>query len=138
MKSEIRWQQRFSNFEKAFERLSRAVKKDKYDELEEAGLVQIFEFTFELGWKVLKDFLEAQGYDDKTPREVIKRGYQLNYVQDGTAWLDALDKRNLMTHIYDESKAKEVVSLIKNQYFKILEDFRITFVERKIKNPRVE
>jgi nucleotidyltransferase substrate binding protein (TIGR01987 family) len=131
MKSNIRWQQRFSNFTKVFERLTRAVQRETYDELEEAGLIQIFEFTFELGWKVLKDFLEAQGYDDKTPREVIKRGFQLGYIKDGKNWLDALDKRNLMTHTYDENKAKEAVGLIKNQYFKILEDFHHVFNEQQ-------
>lgn len=127
MKSDIRWRQRFVNFEKAFMRLSKAVMRQEYDELEEAGLIQMFEFTFELAWKVLKDFLESQGYDDKTPRDVIKRGFQLEYIKDGATWLDALEKRNLMTHTYDEVKAKEAVQLIKDKYFAVINDFYAIF-----------
>jgi nucleotidyltransferase substrate binding protein (TIGR01987 family) len=127
MKSDIRWQQRFNNFAKVYQLLEKSVVIPEYSELEEVGLIQTFEFTFELAWKVLKDFLESQGYDDKTPRDVIKRGFQLEYIKDGAVWLDALDKRNLMTHTYDEVKAKEAIQLIKNKYFTIIRDFYAVF-----------
>jgi nucleotidyltransferase substrate binding protein (TIGR01987 family) len=133
MKSDIRWKQRFDNFTKVYRLFEKSIVIPEYNELEEVGLIQIFEFTFELAWKVLKDFLESQGYDDKTPRDVIKRGFQLEYIKDGEVWLDALDKRNLMTHTYDEVKAKEAVQLIKNKYFAIIRDFYMTFSAEIVK-----
>ncbi len=116
--NDIRWKQRFENFEKAFGQLDAAVQKfDSLDDLSKEGLVQRFEYTFELAWKTLKDFLESQGEEVKFAREVIKKAFYTEIITDGELWLDMLQKRNLMAHTYNESYFHEVVNTIVTKYF---------------------
>lgn len=122
MANEIRWKQRFSNFEMAFLQLQEAVGRRELDRLAQAGLIKIFELTFELAWKTLKDRLEYDGFEADSPREVIKIAFQNKYLSDGAVWLDALDKRNLLTHTYDEQKSAEARKLICGPYYRILQD----------------
>ncbi len=121
--TELRWQQRFVNFDKAFRQLCEAVEREAgNDKLIRAGLIQTFEFTFELAWKTLKDYLEFNGITATSPRDTIKQAYQAQYIPDGTAWLEMLEKRNLMTHTYDEARVQEAVDLIKEKYFKVIQE----------------
>lgn len=131
---EIRWQQRLENFQKALAQLETACEKDEYSDLERAGLVQMFEFSYELGWKTLKDLLFYEGYDEKTPRAVIRRAFTANYFdeEDAELWLDALDKRNILSHTYEEEAAEEAVELIRNQYAPMLR--RVLNLLRKKQN----
>jgi nucleotidyltransferase substrate binding protein (TIGR01987 family) len=121
MESEdVRWKQRFQNFEKAFVFLKEAVEKDSLSQLEKAGLIQIYEFTFELAWKTLKDYLQLKGFEINFPRDTIKVSFQCNMISNGDLWMDMLEKRNLMSHTYDETKAELACQLIKNQYFALI------------------
>ena len=134
MKNNIRWRQRFENYCKAFETLQNAVtlaEERKLSQLEEQGLIQGFEFTFELAWKVLKIFLECQDIDVKFPRDAIKKGFQYEIIDDGDIWIDMLEKRNLMSHTYDEHKAHQAVELITKQYFQQLQQLQ-QFLSAKI------
>lgn len=121
MEKDIRWKQRFQNFEKAFLFLKKATELEEYDELQGAGLVQSFEFTFELSWKTLKDYLQQQGLEVPFPRDVIKQSFAAQLIQDGAHWIQMLDKRNELTHTYNEEQAKRAIQLIRNQYFPLLE-----------------
>ena len=114
---DIRWKQRFENFNKSYSLLEKYSTKTKLSELEQAGIIQFFEMTFELGWKVLKDYLEADGYIVKSPRETIKQAFQNEIINDGHIWMDALSVRNLITHTYDENLANKMVNDIVNIYF---------------------
>jgi nucleotidyltransferase substrate binding protein (TIGR01987 family) len=131
MVNKLRWKQRYQNYEKAYARLSEGILLDNYDSLQEAGLIQTFEFTFELGWKTLKDYLELLGFDAVSPRDVIKQAFQAGYISDGHLWLDALDKRNLMAHLYDEHIAQEVLNSIKTKYYALLQELN-SFLLSKI------
>ena len=83
-KQDIRWRQRFQNFKKVFEQLRDSVLKvDELSDLEKEGMVQRFEYTFELAWKTLKDYLEEQQVNAKFPREVIKQSFHYEIIQDG-------------------------------------------------------
>jgi nucleotidyltransferase substrate binding protein (TIGR01987 family) len=115
---EVRWRQRLENFRKALTQLDKACEKESYTDLERAGLVQMFQFTFELAWKTLKDLLFYEGYDIKTPREVIRKSFEVEYLDenDAEALLDGLGKRNLLSHTYEEQTAVEAVQLIKYSY----------------------
>jgi nucleotidyltransferase substrate binding protein (TIGR01987 family) len=120
--AELRWQQRFENFNKAVTLLASACKQDEYSDLERAGLVQTFEFSFELAWNTLKDLLFHEGHDPRTPRETIRTAFTAGYLTEtetATA-LDALDKRNLLSHSYDEATAEEAVQLIRENYAPML------------------
>lgn len=115
---EIRWKQRFSNFEKAFKLLEEGVQKAQgISTLEHEGMIQRFEYTFELAWKTLKDYLEYGGIITNLPREVIKQAFANELILDGDSWVDMLEKRNLIAHTYDEKNFKLVLDLILNKYF---------------------
>ncbi len=114
---DIRWKQRFQNFEKAFLFFQTAVDKESYTPIEIGGLVQAFEFTFELGWKTIKDFLYEQGLNTSYPREAIKEAFQTGIISDGHTWLHMLEKRNELSHTYNETVAEQAVEIIKQQYY---------------------
>ena len=98
--AERRWQQRLGNFGTALAQLTSACERERYDDLERAGLIKTFEFCFELSWNVLKDLLFYEGYDEKVPRAAIRRSFEVDYLDesDCETLLDALDKRNLLSH----------------------------------------
>lgn len=123
---EIRWQQRLESFGKALAQLEAACDLEEYSNLERAGLAQTFGFTFELGWKTLKDLLFYEGFDEKTPRDVLRRAYEVGYVEEDDAeiGLDALNKRNILSHTYDDEAAKEAIELIKRKYAPMLRRVR--------------
>ncbi|MBS7528122.1 nucleotidyltransferase substrate binding protein [Fusibacter paucivorans] len=126
---EIRWKQRFNNFEKAYNLLSQYIDKPIETELERAGIIQLFEIAFELSWKVMKDYLEAQAFSVKSPRETIKQAFQIGLIEDGHVWIDALTDRNLTVHTYDEAFAKKMTADITNIYFPELKKLYVKLYE---------
>lgn len=114
MTEDIRWKQRFNNYLRALQSLSRAValsEQRKLSELEELGLIHSFEFTHELAWNVFKDYLEAQGFvgligSKNATREAFKNGL----IVDGEAWMDMIKARNLTSHTYTTEVAASIVS----------------------------
>ena len=117
---DIRWKQRFQNFEKAFQLLERALSIENPSEVELGGIIQFYEMAFELAWKLMKDYLDEQGFLVKTPRQSIKQAFQIGIIANGHVWIDALDDRNITTHTYDEATAMKVVSTIRKSYFPAL------------------
>ena len=120
MNGNLRWKQRLQNLNKAFSRLRHACALPEYNELEMAGLVQTYEFTFELCWKTLKDKLVYDGYSVDSPREAIRRAFGAGLIGHIDCWFHALESRNLFVHTYDDSSAEEAVSLIKGKFFSML------------------
>lgn len=118
---DVRWRQRFDNFKKSYQLLEKYTSLELTSEIEKAGFIQFFEMTFELAWKVMKDYLEAQGYIVKSPRETIKQAFQMELIEDGHFWIEALASRNLTTHTYDEEFAEEFVKDIKKMYFPLFQ-----------------
>jgi len=118
---DVRWKQRFQNFEKAFLFFQTTINKETYTPIEVGGLVQAFEFTFELGWKTIKDFLYEQGLTTNFPREAIKEGFQTQIIEDGHTWLHMLEKRNELSHTYNEAVAEQAIDTIKHQYYPAIE-----------------
>lgn len=121
MNPDVRWKQRFDNFQRALQQLAAAVELRKtrpLSDLEQQGLIQAFEFTHELGWNVLKDYLEMEGIQGlvgsrSTVREAFKRGL----VDDGEVWMDMIEKRNLSSHTYNLKIAQLVVSAVVERYY---------------------
>jgi nucleotidyltransferase substrate binding protein (TIGR01987 family) len=127
-KQDIRWRQRQQNFEKAYLHLQQAVEIAEPDIVQRAGLIQFFEMTFELAWKMVKDYLEEQGFSEvKSPRDTLKKAFEIELITAGELWLQLLQDRNLMAHTYNEETAQEVESLIRESYFPLLTDLRQTF-----------
>ena len=127
---DIRWKQRFYQFEKAFALLQSAMAIEHPSIVERAGLIQFFEMTFEIGWKLLKDFLEAEGYVINSPRAAIKQAFQSQLITAGHEWISALDDRNLTTHTYNEEIAELVERKIRQDYYPLLLSLRQTFVQK--------
>jgi nucleotidyltransferase substrate binding protein (TIGR01987 family) len=130
---DIRWKQRFINFEKAFLLLKDVMGIKNLSVAERAGLIQFFEMAFELSWKLLKDFEEEEGFVVKSPRDAIKQAYQADLISEGHVWMGALKDRNLTTHTYHEQTALEVEERIRNDYFPMLEALYIDFKNRALK-----
>ena len=119
---EIRWKQRFVNFEKAFKLLERTLKLETPSEAEKGGIIQFYEVAFELSWKLIKDYLESLGFDVKSPRAAIKQAFQTDIINDGESWMKALEDRNLTSHTYNEDTANLIVDNIKKKYYFLLND----------------
>lgn len=117
-----RWKQRFSNYKKATLQLTEFIEKGELNKFEVQGLIKCFEYTFELGWKTMKDYLEQEGFDVKSPRATIQTAFKIQLITNGHAWIDALEKRNLMAHTYDEDKAIEAVELIRTEYYLLIKE----------------
>lgn len=125
---DVRWKQRFQNFEKAMGYLERALQIPGPDIVQKAGIIQFFEMSFELAWNMVKDYLEDQGFVDiKSPRGALKKAFEMNILDNGHDWMDLLQDRNLTAHTYDEQKATEMEQLIQNKYFPILKALLLSF-----------
>lgn len=117
MDKKIRWQQRFKNLENAFLFLQEGLKKESLDPLQEAGIIQSFEFTFELSWKTIKDYLESKGTPLAFPRDIIKEAFNTQIIKDGHLWIEMLEKGNILSHTYNQRQASEAVRIIRNHFF---------------------
>lgn len=125
---DLRWKQRFQNFSKAYHRLEDAlciIQKEPENVLLQAGLIQTYEFTFELAWKTLKDFQEEEGFTVPSPKATLRQAFQSGYIEHGDLWLKALNDRNLTAHTYDDEIAAEVIKDIQKKYFQLLSELYI-------------
>lgn len=121
MNKTIRWRQRFVNLENAFLFLKGGLEKRSLDPYQEAGVIQSFEFTFELCWKTLRDFLESMGTNVTFARDVVKEAFAAQIIKEGHLWLEMLEKRNILSHTYNRQQASDAVQLIKTRFFPGLE-----------------
>lgn len=135
MKQDIRWQQRFYNYNRALVELGEAVELSqvrKLTKLESQGLIQAFEYTHELAWKTLKDFIEERGNSQIFgSKDATREAFALGLVNDGEVWMSMVNSRNQTSHTYDESTAQQIVTLILNDYypqFKLLQEKLQSFI----------
>lgn len=121
MQAPVRWQYRFENFKNAYFLLKEATdlsKVKKLSALEQEGIIQRFEYTWELAWKTLKDYLESQGIilEIITPASTIRAAFSAKLIQDGDSWMQMLETRNKMSHIYSAKQFEKAISEIENTY----------------------
>ena len=136
MTNDIRWKQRFQNFDRGIVLLREALENGPcaLSALEKEGVIQRFEYTFELAWKTLKDFLEAGGLviSPVTPRQVIKDAFAAKVLADGQAWVDMLDHRNLLSHTYDRAVFETAVDAIAARYLPAMETLHVYLIEQTL------
>lgn len=134
MTHDIRWQQRFSNYGKALQNLGEAVAlaaERPLSNLEQQGLIQAFEFTHELGWNVLKDFLEFKGISGLIgSRDASRSAFKNALISDGEAWMDMIKARNQTSHTYNLDVANEVAQAILSRFYPAFEALRLTLSDR--------
>jgi nucleotidyltransferase substrate binding protein (TIGR01987 family) len=125
---DVRWRQRFSNYQRAHAQLAEAIALSKtrpLSRLEQQGLIQAFEFTQELAWQVMKDYFEyQQGATTITgSRDAIRTAFQIGLIEDGDGWMDTIKSRNRSSHTYDENTANALAEIITKRYLPLFESF---------------
>ncbi|MBP9096756.1 MAG: nucleotidyltransferase substrate binding protein [Ignavibacteria bacterium] len=129
--NDVRWKQRFQNFESTLKHLKEALDIKDPDIIQRAGMIQFFEMSFELSWNMIKDYLEEQGFTDvKSPRESIKNAFETGLITDGHGWLKMMEDRNLTSHAYEEETAKEIEKVIRNNHYKLLKELQSEFTQK--------
>lgn len=125
--SDIRWKQRFSNYKKALHTLNKAVNlsyERELSDLEKQGLIQGFEFTHEMCWKTMKDFITERGnqhiYGSK---DAIREAFNLGLISDGENWMSMIESRNQSSHTYNNEIADQIVERIIEVYIRLFENF---------------
>lgn len=131
MNTDIRWQQRFENYKKAFNQFQSGVLKyqqSSLNELEKQGLIQAFEYTFELAWNLLRDYFVYQGITEiRGSRDAIKLGFKYGLIENGESWMKMISARNLTSHTYNERVVeellKEIIDIYYGEFKKLLDNF---------------
>ncbi len=130
-KYDVRWLQRFNNYRKALKKLGQAVDivsekmewGQEVDDLLQEGLIQRFEYTHELAWKVMKDYAEYQGYTDiKGSRDAFRKGLEMGII-DSVKWMESIEDRNQTSHNYDDETANEIFEAVVNEYYPLFVKF---------------
>ncbi len=118
---DVRWVQRFQNFEKVFLRLKEAMEAESLNELERNGLIQRFEFTIDLAWKVMKDYLEEKGFVFKpSPKDTLRQAQESGFIDFAQVLIDGLDIRNELSHDYDGQKFEKSEAYLRQEIFPAL------------------
>lgn len=134
-KKKPRWQYRFDNYKRAFGLLREALDEEReLSQLEKEGVIQRFEYTMELAWKVMKDYLEKENFvlPQVTPRAVIRAAFESRLIGDGETWMDALDDRNKMSHTYDFNEFEEVIDNIRSRYLRVMDELYMKLLEETV------
>ncbi|MDH8702201.1 nucleotidyltransferase substrate binding protein (TIGR01987 family) [Dysgonomonadaceae bacterium PH5-43] len=137
---DIRWEQRFSSFRKALIKFNEAVeilKKDDDNEISSSvkeilkeGLIQRFEYTHELAWKTMKDYIAYQGNSDiKGSRDATREAFKIELINDGETWMDMISSRNKTSHTYNDTTATEIYDKIVDEYYAAFNRFMETMEE---------
>ncbi|WP_370293616.1 nucleotidyltransferase substrate binding protein [Thalassolituus sp.] len=121
MTQDIRWIQRFDNFQRALKQLERAfaiMEARELNELEQQGVIQAFEYNYELAWNVIKDFYQYQGVTDiQGSRDAFRLAFERGLIKDGEIWMDMIKKRQLTTHTYNRETSEKILTAIVDDYY---------------------
>ena len=121
MTQDIRWIQRFDNFQRALKQLEMAfaiMEARELNELEQQGVIQAFEYNYELAWNVIKDFYQYQGVTDiQGSRDAFRLAFERGLINDGEIWMDMIKKRQLTTHTYNRETSEKILTAIVDDYY---------------------
>lgn len=123
--SKERLKEKFAEYCKAVIKLKEALEEDLSNPLLYDGVMQRFEFTYELAWKLMKLYLEFEGIATvNSPRTAFKEAYAAGVITDGEIWMDMINARNLTVHTYNEQMAKEIYNKVKDKYYPVFAAFK--------------
>ena len=135
MSEDIRWLQRFDSYQKALAILERIVsihEKQPLSEPETLGLIQAFELTHELAWKLFKDYFQAKGFQDISgSRDATRLAFSENLIENGEVWMNMIVSRNLSSHLYDQTTAEKIAGLILDEYAHEFRALRTKLTDKK-------
>lgn len=128
MEQDIRWIQRFQNFNKAFGKFETVVlglEENGLSLLEKEGMIHRFKYTHELAWNVMKDFFELEGNNTLMgSRSATREAFKKGLIVDGENWMDMISSRNLTTHTYNEEVVDEITNKIITSYYPAFKEFQ--------------
>jgi len=132
--SDIRWIQRFDNFKRAFARLDEACEladQRNLSDLERQGLIQAFEFTHELAWNTLKDFLTSRGSSEKLygSKDTTRAAHATGLIEDGETWMKMIAHRNESSHTYNDEVACKIADAVRSLYAPAFDAFLHRFLD---------
>lgn len=124
MNHELRWIQRFQNFDDAYRTFGRVFERYQAapgDEIIQMALIQAFEFTFEIAWKTMKDYLEHEGYDGLgNNKQAVRVTFQAGLIAEPEAWMMAIAKRNMISHVYNAVILQEIIDFIQEEFYPLV------------------
>ncbi len=134
--TDIRWHQRLSNFTKALSQLASAVELSRaraLSELEMQGMIQAFEFTHELSWNVMKDYLNDQdgGLSLGGSKDATRLAFSRGLISNGEVWMEMIKDRNLSSHTYDQQAVLSIVSRVTESYLDLFIAFKKTMDSKR-------
>ena len=130
-KHDVRWKQRFSNYQKALQQLKEVVELVNPNKFEEQGLVKAFEFTYELAWNTLKDFFEYQGVSGIVgSRDTFRKAYAAEIVSDGSTWMRMIECCNRTSHTYNQETARDIVEDVRSEFYAAFCELERVLVKR--------
>ena len=128
---DIRWKQRFENYRSALKELGEFIERDELNKYEEQGLVKAFEYTYELAWKTLKDFLKYQGVEGIVgSRDAFRSAFNSEIVKDGHLWMSMIESRNKTAHTYNKKTAEEIADDVRERFYPAFRELESFFIER--------
>ena len=136
MEEDIRWEQRFKNYCNALQQLQKALEEiPNPTDIEKEGTIQRFEFTHELSWKVLKDFLEHHGVATLIgSRDAVRYAFQNGIISNGQVWMNMIESRNRTLHTYQVDILNKEYLKIKEQYYPLFQELKNTLQVKLSKN----
>lgn len=116
--NDLRWIQRLNNYAKAISQLNKFLAQDKLNELEQQGLIQAFEYTYELAWNTIKDFFTDQGENEIFgSRDAFRLAFERGLIDNGDIWMEMIKSRTLTSHTYNEDIAEEIAEAVIHSYY---------------------
>lgn len=134
--TDVRWLQRFANYTKALSQLEKFIDKIDLSDLEQQGLIQAFEYTFELAWNVIEDYYEFQGETDiQGSRDAFRLAFNRGLIQDGDTWMRMIDSRGKTSHTYNEEIVDEIAKAIVESYYYLFDELKqkMESIKREVK-----
>jgi nucleotidyltransferase substrate binding protein (TIGR01987 family) len=133
MTEDIRWQQRFSNYQKALAQLETFTEPPALNEREQQGLIKAFETTYELAWNTLRDLLRSQGNADLLgSRDTLREAFRLGLIEAGHTWMLMIQDRNLTSHTYNRATADAIGQQILSRYLPCFQQLRTKLEQRQL------
>ena len=133
MAEDIRWQQRFANYQLALQQLETFFEPPALNDREQQGLIKAFEYTFELAWNSLRDLLRSQGNSTLLgSRDTLREAFRLGLIEDGETWMLMIQDRNLTSHTYNRSTAEAIAANIVDRYLPCFKDLYARLQQRQV------
>jgi nucleotidyltransferase substrate binding protein (TIGR01987 family) len=134
--ADVRWQQRFANFQAALDQLEGFFEPPALNEREQQGLIKAFEYCFELGWSTLRDLLLAEGNADLFgSRDTLRLAFSRGLIDDGEAWMRMIQDRNLTSHTYNRVTAEQISAQVSESYLGCFQRLRARLLQRLADRP---